>query len=158
MSFPRSPGLRQGSRASVPGVLAFQPAHTLLPSTHTSFLPLSPCSLFSPHHLLSRSLWVLAQAKPSKFLIPFLLSSHLDDTPHTMDAWRARPHSGSGVPPAITKEGNSLAVQWLKLRALTAKSLASIPGRGTEIPQAAQCGQKNPKPKQTNKQTNKQRR
>lgn len=91
----------------VPGVLTFQPTHTLLPSTHTSFLSLSPFSLFSPHHLLSQSLWVLAQARPSKFLIPYLLSSHLDDTPHTMDACRARPHSGSGVPPAITKEGNS---------------------------------------------------
>ena len=32
--------------------------------------------------------------------------------------------------------GNSLAVQWLELRALTAKSLGSIPGHVTKIPQA----------------------
>ena len=43
--------------------------------------------------------------------------------------------------------GNSLAVQWLELRALTAKSLCSIPGHVTKIPQAMQCGQKKKKPK-----------
>ena len=32
--------------------------------------------------------------------------------------------------------GNSLAVQWLGLHAFTAEGLGSIPGRGTEIPQA----------------------
>ena len=35
------------------------------------------------------------------------------------------------------------AVWWLELRALTAKSLGSIPGQVTKIPQAMQCGQKN---------------
>ena len=34
-------------------------------------------------------------------------------------------------------------VRWLELRALTAKSLGSIPGQVTKIPQAMQCGQKN---------------
>ena len=32
--------------------------------------------------------------------------------------------------------GNSLAVQWLGLSALTAKCQGSIPGRGTKTPQA----------------------
>ena len=34
-----------------------------------------------------------------------------------------------------------MAVVWLGLRALTAKGLGSIPGRGNEIPQAMWCGQ-----------------
>ena len=34
------------------------------------------------------------------------------------------------------KVGNSLAVQWLGLHALTAEGLGSIPGQGTKIPQA----------------------
>ena len=34
-----------------------------------------------------------------------------------------------------------MAVQWLGLQALTAKDQGSVPGRGTKIPQAAQCGQ-----------------
>ena len=37
---------------------------------------------------------------------------------------------------------NSLAVQWLGLRTLTAKGLGSIPGEGTKIPHAAGRGQK----------------
>ena len=37
--------------------------------------------------------------------------------------------------------GNSLAVQWLGLCPFTAKGAGSIPGRGTQIPQAKQCGQ-----------------
>ena len=47
-------------------------------------------------------------------------------------------------PPPVKKKknaGDSLVVQWLGLRAFTAKGPGSIPGRGTEIPQAAQCGQ-----------------
>ena len=40
--------------------------------------------------------------------------------------------------------GNSLAVQWLGLHTFTAMALGLIPGWGTKIPQAAQCGQKNP--------------
>ena len=40
-------------------------------------------------------------------------------------------------------EGNSLAVQWLGLLALTAEGPGSIPGPGTKIPQATQRGQKN---------------
>ena len=43
-------------------------------------------------------------------------------------------------------KGNSLAVQWLGLRAFTVKGPGSIPGEGTEIPQAAQ-----PKNKQKTK-------
>ena len=38
--------------------------------------------------------------------------------------------------------GNSLVVQWLGLHASTEGGMASIPGRGTKIPQAAGCGQK----------------
>ena len=38
--------------------------------------------------------------------------------------------------------GNSLATQWLGLHALTAKSLGSIPGWETKVPQAAQCMRK----------------
>ena len=36
---------------------------------------------------------------------------------------------------------NSLAVQWLGLHAFTAEGMGSIPGRGTKIPHASQCGQ-----------------
>ena len=39
--------------------------------------------------------------------------------------------------------GNSLAVQWLGLGAFTAEGAGSIPGRGTKIPPAVWCGQKN---------------
>ena len=37
---------------------------------------------------------------------------------------------------------NSLVVHWLGLHALTAKSLVSIPGWETKVPQAAQCRKK----------------
>ena len=37
--------------------------------------------------------------------------------------------------------GNSLAVQWLGLCALTAEDPDSIPGQGIKIPQATQLGQ-----------------
>ena len=33
-------------------------------------------------------------------------------------------------------------IQWLGLGALTAVTLGSLPGQGTEIPQVVQCGQK----------------
>ena len=38
--------------------------------------------------------------------------------------------------------GNFLAIQWLKLDPSTAEGAASIPGRGTKIPQIKQYGQK----------------
>ena len=38
--------------------------------------------------------------------------------------------------------GNSLVVQWLGPHALSAKGPGSVPGRGTKIPQAMRCGQK----------------
>ena len=38
--------------------------------------------------------------------------------------------------------GTSLVVQWLGLRVSTAGGLGSIPGWGTKILQATQCGQK----------------
>ena len=38
--------------------------------------------------------------------------------------------------------GNSLAVQWLGLSALTVRGLGSIPGWGTKVLQAARCGPK----------------
>ena len=40
--------------------------------------------------------------------------------------------------------GTSLAVQWLGLRALTAKGLGSIPGQETKIPQPATPQQESP--------------
>ena len=45
------------------------------------------------------------------------------------------------------KQGNSLVVQWLGLYALTVEDLGLIPGWGTNIPQAMQCGQKKKKQK-----------
>ena len=44
--------------------------------------------------------------------------------------------------------GNSLAFQWLGLRALMAEGPGSTPGRGTKIPQAAWCDQKQKKKKE----------
>ena len=41
--------------------------------------------------------------------------------------------------------GNSLAVQWLGLCALTAEGPGLIPGWGTKIPQGARCSQKKKK-------------
>ena len=38
--------------------------------------------------------------------------------------------------------GNSLAVQWLGVRASTAGAMGLIPGQGTKIPQAMQRDQK----------------
>ena len=49
------------------------------------------------------------------------------------------------------RRGNSLAVQWLGLRTSIAGGMGSIPGCGTKIPQAAWCGQKQNKTKQTKK-------
>ena len=48
--------------------------------------------------------------------------------------------------------GTSLVVQRLRLHASTAGGTGSISGRGTKIPQATWCGQKQ---KQKNKQTKK---
>ena len=39
-------------------------------------------------------------------------------------------------------QGNSLVVQWLRLRAFTAGGPSLIPGRGTKTLQAAWCSQK----------------
>ena len=39
-------------------------------------------------------------------------------------------------------KGNSLAVQWLGLCALTAQGVGSIPGWGTKILQTAWCGKR----------------
>ena len=44
--------------------------------------------------------------------------------------------------------GQSLTVQWLGLRASTARSVGSIPGRGTKISHTTWCGQKKRKNKQ----------
>ena len=43
--------------------------------------------------------------------------------------------------------GTSLVVQWLGLCAFIAEGLGSIPGWGTKIPQAVQCGKKKEKNK-----------
>ena len=42
----------------------------------------------------------------------------------------------------VSRDGNSLVVQWLGLHALTAEGPGSIPGRGTKILQAAHSNQK----------------
>ena len=42
----------------------------------------------------------------------------------------------------ITKEGNSLVLQWLGLCAFTAEVSGSTPGQGTKIPRATRCGKK----------------
>ena len=47
--------------------------------------------------------------------------------------------------------GNSLAVQWLGLRAFTAEGEGSVPGRGTGIPQATWHSQNQTKTKQKTK-------
>ena len=39
-------------------------------------------------------------------------------------------------------QGNSLDVQWLELRALTAEGPGSIPGRATKVLRAMWCSQK----------------
>ena len=41
--------------------------------------------------------------------------------------------------------GTSLVVQWLRLCASTARGMGSIPGWGTKILHALQCGQKKKK-------------
>ena len=43
------------------------------------------------------------------------------------------------------RTGNSLEKQWLRLPTLPGEGSSSIPGRGTKIPQAVQCGPKNKK-------------
>ena len=43
-------------------------------------------------------------------------------------------------------------VQWLGLCAFTAEGPGSIPGRGTKIPQAGQCGQHPPPKKRKEKE------
>ena len=50
----------------------------------------------------------------------------------------------------IINEGNSLAVQWLGLCALTAKDWGSIPVQGTKIPQSVQHSQKKKKSEMKN--------
>ena len=51
----------------------------------------------------------------------------------------------SFIPPILLSKtyGTLLVVQWLGLRASTARGMDSIPGWGTKIPHAMQCGQKN---------------
>ena len=43
----------------------------------------------------------------------------------------------------LMRPGDSLLVLWLGLRTFPAEGPGSIPHRGTKIPQAEQCGQKN---------------
>ena len=42
----------------------------------------------------------------------------------------------------VPERGASLGVQWLGLHAFTTRGQSLIPGRGTTIPQATQCGKK----------------
>ena len=57
-------------------------------------------------------------------------------------------HSGLlTAKPNRTASRTSLAFQWLRLHAPNAGGPDSIPGRGTKIPQAAQCSQKKKKKK-----------
>ena len=48
---------------------------------------------------------------------------------------------------AIHSIGDSLVVQWLGLCTFTAEGTDSIPGQGTKILQAMQCGKKKKKKK-----------
>ena len=50
--------------------------------------------------------------------------------------------------------GNSLAVQWLGLRASIAGATDSIPGWGTKMPHAMQHGQKKKKKKRKERKKN----
>lgn len=43
----------------------------------------------------------------------------------------------------ILEWGTFPVVQWVRLHAATARSMGLIPGQGTKILHAAQCGQKN---------------
>ena len=62
-----------------------------------------------------------------------------------------RAHLGNpGEPPhlqILNSVGTSLAVQWLGLRASTARALGLVAGWGTKIPQPARCSQKKKKKK-----------
>jgi len=42
----------------------------------------------------------------------------------------------------ISSPGNFLAAQWLGLCTFTAMTPSPVPGQGTKIPEAEQCGQK----------------
>ena len=46
-----------------------------------------------------------------------------------------------------SKKGTSLVAQWLRLCASNARGVGLIPGQGTKIPHAIQCGQKKKKNK-----------
>ena len=46
-----------------------------------------------------------------------------------------------------SKKGTSLVVQWLRLCVSNARGVGLIPGQGTKIPHAIQCGQKKKKKK-----------
>ena len=57
----------------------------------------------------------------------------LDMTPKT---WFIKEKSINSILSKIKTSGTSLAVQWLGLCTFTAEDQGSIPGQGTEIPQA----------------------
>ena len=42
----------------------------------------------------------------------------------------------------VLEWGTFLLVQWVRLHVATARSMGLIPGQGTKIPHAAQCGKK----------------
>ena len=63
----------------------------------------------------------------------------------TIDQYRESPLIAPSPIPLFIQEvisGTSMDVQWLGLWAFTVKGPGSIPGQGSKIPQAVQCGQK----------------
>ena len=86
------------------------------------------------------------EKKKSQWLIrksyPTCVFTHLVSTANRNRAAYSFPFA---QPSTKVLSGNSLAVQWFGLCVLTAESPGSIPGPGTKIPQATQCGQKKKK-------------
>ena len=97
---------------------------------HCSFISVFP----SPAGVTAGNYWFLKSLSPAR---PELCLFHL-----------RVPSDQHPVPQsAVTRSvGNSLAVQWLGLGALTAEGPGSIPSRGTKIPRATR-----PKKKRKNK-------
>ena len=75
-----------------------------------------------------------------------MYQSWLAGVVYALGTERVQPHPTNHhcLPPSnvTLKTRNSLAVQWLGLRAFTAGVTGSIPGQGTKIPHAAQPSQK----------------
>ena len=96
-------------------------------------MPLYPAVWGMPPHVSTQSLFMLSQA------------TSLNEFQHQRSPGCSL---GSLMALKIPLRGSSLAVQWLGLSAFTAEVPGSIPGQGTKIPQAVQCGKNKTKQKQ----------